>query len=150
MHNCHKTLQTPMFPDVASFSQWCVSTSLNTQQSEEQKRTEPRSVFPNDSETRPVNRKMELSTVPPVPRPPWKQIGTGLDSESIYHRLRTQELAVSRRRITADNEFSMFSPEQILHESKPSPLITAAWASIVIVTSLFWCGIFAIVTWMSH
>ncbi|MFO0999085.1 MAG: hypothetical protein U0936_02005 [Planctomycetaceae bacterium] len=57
---------------------------------------------------------------------------------------------MSRRRITADNEFSMFSPEEILHDSKPSPLVTVAWASIVLVTSLFWCGIFAIVTWMSH
>ena len=57
---------------------------------------------------------------------------------------------MSRRRITADNEFSMFSPEEILQDSKPSPLVTAAWASIVLVTSLVWCGIFAIVTWMSQ
>ena len=57
---------------------------------------------------------------------------------------------MSQRRVTADNEFSMFSAEEILHDSRPSPLVTAAWMSIVLVTSLFWCGIFAIVTWMSH
>ena len=57
---------------------------------------------------------------------------------------------MSRRRISTDNEFSMFSPEQIIHESRPSHLVAVAWASIVIATSLFWCGIFAIVTWMSR
>ncbi len=57
---------------------------------------------------------------------------------------------MSRRRITADNEFSMFSPEQILEESKPSSMVTIAWVSMVLMTSILWCGIFAFVNWMSR
>ena len=89
-------------------------------------------------------------TVPTVPVPSGNNLAPVWIFETNIHRFRHQELHVSRRRITADNEFSMFSPEEILHDSKPSPLVTAAWASIVLVTSLFWCGIFTIVTWMSH
>ena len=53
---------------------------------------------------------------------------------------------MSRRRISADNEFSMFSPEQIVHESRPSHKVALAWASIVTATALFWFGVFALVT----
>ena len=79
----------------------------------------------------------------PYPR---KLSGTGLDSEKILSRFRPQELPVSRRRISADNEFSMFSPEQIVHESRPSHKVALAWASIVTATALFWFGVFALVT----
>ncbi|MCX7396491.1 MAG: hypothetical protein NT138_02295 [Planctomycetales bacterium] len=57
---------------------------------------------------------------------------------------------MSRRRVSDDNEFSMFSPEQIVHESRPSHLVVVAWTSIAFATFLFWCGVFAIMTWMSR
>jgi hypothetical protein len=82
----------------------------------------------------------------PCPR---KLFGTGLGFEKIFYRFRPQELPVSRRRISADNEFSMFSAEQIVHESGPSHRVAFAWATIVTAMIIFWFGVYALLTGMS-
>jgi hypothetical protein len=56
---------------------------------------------------------------------------------------------VSRRRISADNEFSIFSAEQIVHESRPSHRVAYAWATIVTAIAVFWFGVYALVAGMS-
>ena len=67
----------------------------------------------------------------------------------IIYRFRPQELPVSRRRLSADNEFSMFSAEQIVRESRPSHRVTFAWATIVAAMAVFWFGVYALVSGMS-
>ncbi len=56
---------------------------------------------------------------------------------------------MSRRRISADNEFSIFSAEQIVHESRPSHRVAYAWATIVTAIAVFWFGVYALVAGMS-